>query len=217
MHARGRILPSRQADQAPSRQAESGDGIAAAQRAIPPAGGDPDFPLPSFYGIYAVSHAELYELQAPPGRVPNQRMFMSAVLSKPSRTIVPDGRIAFMPFRRDLATNAPERASVRVIARVVLAMSFTTGGKPTTAALDDSWAIRNVAYDFRVAPLSDHPEMLVLRPTDPDLLLGPGRYAIVLKDTGYDFTVAGTITDAAQSLESVEASNGTFYSECRKP
>ena len=65
---------------------------------------------------------ELYELDALPGRVPDQRIFMSAVMNKPSRTLIPDGRIAFVAFRRDLATNAPERASVRVIARVERAM-----------------------------------------------------------------------------------------------
>jgi hypothetical protein len=176
-----------------------------------------DFPLPSFYGIYAVNHGELYELDALPGRVPDQRIFMSAVMSKPSRTLIPDGRIAFVAFRRDLATNAPERASVRVIARVVRAMSFRTAGKAATAALEDLWAIRNISYDFRVSPLSDHPEMLVVRPNDPDLVLVPGRYGMVIKDTGYDFTVAGKITDATQCLERVEAANGTFYSECRKP
>jgi hypothetical protein len=106
---------------------------------------------------------------------------------------------------------------VRVIARVVRAMTFTTAGKAATAALEDLWAIRNISYDFRVSPLSDHPETLVVRPNDPELVLVPGRYGMVIKDMGYDFTVAGKITDATQCLERIEASNGTFYSECRKP
>ena len=207
--------PSGQQEQA-SEPPDSPGSIAVAPLVSALATRQPDFPLPSFYGIYAVNHGELYELDALPGRVPDQRIFMSAVMNKPSRTLIPDGRIAFVAFRRDLATNAPERASVRVIARVVRAMSFRTAGKAATAALEDLWAIRNISYDFRVSPLSDHPEMLVVRPNDPDLVLVPGRYGMVIKDTGYDFTVAGKITDATQCLERVEAANGTFYSECRK-
>ena len=207
--------PSGQQEQA-SEPPDSPGSIAVAPPASALAPRRPDFPLPSFYGIYAVNHGDLYELEALPGRVPNQRIFMSAVMSKPSRTLIPDGRIAFMAFRRDLATNAPERASVRVIARVARAMSFTRAGKAATPALEDLWAIRNISYDFKVSPLSDHPEMLVIQPNDPDLILVPGRYGMVINDTGYDFTVAGKITDATQCLERIEAENGTFYSECRK-
>ena len=71
------------------------------------------FPLPSVYGIYAVSDGKLFELEALPGRVPDQRIFMSAIISKPSKTVIEDGRIFFVAFRRDLATSAPDRIAVR--------------------------------------------------------------------------------------------------------
>jgi len=39
---------------------------------------------------------------------------------------------------------------------------------------------------------------------------------MVMKGVVYDFYVAGPITETAQCLERTVASNGTFYSECRK-
>ena len=82
--------------------------------------------------------------------------------------------------------------------------------------IEDSWTIRNVSYDFRVAPVSENSEMLLIRPENPDFVFPAGRYGLVIKGQAYDFTVAGPITETAQCLEGVEASNGTFYSECRQ-
>jgi hypothetical protein len=59
--------------------------------------------------------------------------------------------------------------------------------------------------------------MLALKSEDPDFVLPAGRYAIVVKGQGYDFAVAGTVSDPGQCLEKVEAANGSFYAECRKP
>jgi hypothetical protein len=177
----------------------------------------PTLPLPSVYGIYAISNGELYELEALPGRVPDQRVFMSTPVKTPSRTMLPDGRIAFIVFRRDMTVNAPDRVAIRVIAKVVRGMTFNTAGKASTAALDDQWAIRSTSYDLRVAPLSDNPEMLLLRPENSDFVLPAGRYGLVLKGQAFDFNVAGPITEPAQCLERVAAANGDFYSECRSP
>ena len=77
--------------------------------------------------------------------------------------------------------------------------------------------IRSTSYDFRVALVSESPEMLMLRPENSDFMFPAGRYGLVLKGLAYDFTVAGRITDAAQCLERTEAANGSFYSECRSP
>jgi hypothetical protein len=173
-------------------------------------------PLPSVYGVYAISSGQLYELEALPGRVPDQRVFMSTAINKPAPTILPDGRIVFIVFRRDVVTSAPDRVAVRVVAKVMRAMTFDAG-KPSTTRVDDAWAVRSNSYEFRVAPLSENPEMLVIRPENSDFAFPAGRYAMVLKGQGYDFTVSGAITEAAQCLERVEAANGTFYTECRKP
>src|SRR5436190_21831681 len=50
------------------------------------------FPLPSVYGIYAVSDGQLHELEPLVGRVPDQRIFMSTPVKTPSRTVLKDGR-----------------------------------------------------------------------------------------------------------------------------
>jgi hypothetical protein len=92
---------------------------------------------------------------------------------------------------------------------------FARTGKAETARLDDVWTVRNISYDFRVAPIRENPEMLLLRPENPEFKFAPGRYALVVKGHAYDFTVAGEITETAQCLERTEAANGTFYSECR--
>jgi hypothetical protein len=174
-------------------------------------------PLPSVYGIYAASGGQLNELEPIVGRVPDQKVFMSTPVKKPSHTILPDGRVAFIVYRRDIAANAPDRVAVRVIAKVMRAMTFNAAGQPNTAAIDDQWTIRGNSYEFRVAPVSESPEMLVIRPENSDFVFPAGRYGLVLKGQAYDFTVAGPITDAVQCLERIEAANGAFYSECRNP
>jgi hypothetical protein len=174
-------------------------------------------PLPSVYGVYAISGGQLYELEAVPGRVPDQRVFMSTPIKTPSRTVVPNGQIVFIIYRRDVASSAPERVTVRVIAKIMRSMTFDMAGQASLANVEDAWTIRNVSYEFRVAPLSEGAEMLMIRPENADFLFPAGRYGLVIKGQAYDFTVAGRITEAAQCLEGIKASNGTFYSECRNP
>jgi hypothetical protein len=123
----------------------------------------------------------------------------------------------FVAFRRDLATNAPERVTIRVVAKVRSALSFDAGGKPKRTNLDAQWAVRGNSYEFRVAPLKNNPETIVIRPENDDFALPAGRYALVLKGQAYDFSIAGPITETAQCLERTEALNGAIYSECRNP
>jgi hypothetical protein len=176
------------------------------------------FPLPTVYGVYAVSGGQLHELEAlPVGRVPDQRVFMSTPIRTLSRTVLPDGQIVFIIYRRDVASSAPERVTVRVIAKIMRAMTFSTAGQASMEDMGDTWTIRNVSYEFRVAPLSEKSEMLMIRPENVDFVFPAGRYGLVIKGQAYDFTVAGPITEAAQCLEGVKASNGTFYSQCRNP
>jgi hypothetical protein len=175
------------------------------------------FPLPTVYGVYAVSGGQLHELEALAGRVPDQRVLMSTPIRTVSRTVLPDGQIVFIVYRRDVASSAPERVTVRVIAKIMRAMTFNTAGQASVGGVEDSWTIRNVSYELRVAPSSESSEMLMIRPENADFVFPAGRYGLVIKGQAYDFTVAGPITEAAQCLEGVKASNGTFYSECRNP
>jgi hypothetical protein len=142
---------------------------------------------------------------------------MSTPVSQASRTVLKDGKAKFVLYRRDLAGNAPERVDVRVVARVTRSLTFDAKGKPIFSPVTDSWNIRNISYEFRVRPIAGNPEMLLVQPEKPDFLLLPGRYILVLKDAGYDFTIDGMVTDPAQCLERTDASNGSFYSQCQKP
>ena len=171
-------------------------------------------PLPTVYGIYAVSNGMLSELNALPGRVPDRRVAISSIIESSSSTILNDGRISFILFRRDLATSAPERLEVRVIAKITRALSFDKAGKARAEPGEDIWTIRNIYHDFRVAPLPENSEMLAARSDASDLVLAAGRYALVVKGQAYDFTIAGPVADAAQCLERIAATNGSFYAEC---
>lgn len=172
------------------------------------------FPLPSDYGVYAVSKDGLSELQLLSEQVPDKRVSVSTPLSEASRTTLPDGKGKFVIYRRDIVADAPERIDVRVVARVVRAISFDAKGKPNFSPVSDAWNIRNYSYEFRVRPIAGNPEMLLVQPANPDFTLPAGRYALALKSQGYEFTVAGNITDPWQCLERTDAANGTFYSDC---
>jgi len=174
------------------------------------------FPLPSDYGVYAVSNTALSELQLLPEQVPDKRVAMSTPINQPSRTFLPDGKAKFVVFRRDLAGNAPDRIDVRVVARVKRALTFDAKGKASFSPVSDAWNIRNVSYEFRVRPIAGNPEMLLIQAEKADFALPAGRYVLVLKNQGYDFTVSGKVTDPMQCLERTEAANGEFYSDCQK-
>jgi hypothetical protein len=174
------------------------------------------FPVPSDYGVYALSNSALSELHVLPERVPDKRIVMSTPVDQPSRTTLPDGKTKFVIFRRDLVGNAPERMEVRVVARVMRALTFDAKGKPTFSSISDSWNIRNVSYEFRVRPIAGNPEMLLVQSDNADFALPAGRYVLVLRDQGYDFTVAGKVTEPSQCVERTDAANGTFFSECQK-
>jgi hypothetical protein len=175
------------------------------------------FPVPTDYGMYALNNGALSELAALQERVPDKRIAMSTPVTEPSRTTLPDGKARFILFRRELAGNAPERVDVRVVARVTRALTFDSKGKPGFSPVSDAWNIRNISYEFRVRPIAGNPEMLLVQSEKPDFALPAGRYILVVKDQGYDFTVAGKVTDVAQCLERTDAANGSFYSECQKP
>ena len=178
---------------------------------------EPPFPVPSDYGVYALSNDDLSELYALPERVPDKRIAVSTPISEPSRTTLPEGKARFIVFRRDLVGNAPDRIEIRVVARVARALSFDAKGRPNISPISDAWNIRSASYEFRVRPIAGNPEMLLVQSEKPGFALPAGRYVLVLKDQGYDFTVAGKVTEPTQCIERTDAANGTFYSECLKP
>lgn len=187
-----------------------------APTAVEPKTEVPSPTVPTAFGIYAVSGGKLHELDVLPGRAPDPRIAISSIITGNSRTTLPDGHVAFVIYRRDSATNAADRAEVRVVARIEREASFSKDGKQVVAAVDDNWVMRNISMPYRTAPKKDNPEMYEVRSENPDAPLPPGRYALVLKGLAYDFTVAGPVTDPRQCLERLVAANGRFYSECKK-
>jgi hypothetical protein len=176
-----------------------------------------DVAIPNSYGVYAVNHGKLVDLQLLPIKVPDQRVSISAIISTPPGVTLPDGQLQFVAFRRDLAVSAPDQAAVRIVARVKRVLSFDAAGKAKTSNVDGSWAVRGNAYDMKVGPVNGNPEMIVMRPENPKFSFPAGRYALMLKGLAYDFSVDGPVTDAAQCLERTDALNAPVYSECRNP
>ncbi|UGY13146.1 hypothetical protein [Bradyrhizobium septentrionale] len=187
--------------------------VPAPAAAAPPA---PKRPLPTAYGVYAESGGRLYELQMIQGRAPDPRIAISAAITRPSETALPDGHLRFIVFRREGSSGASDPIDVRLIARVTQQTTFDATGKPVVSQGDDTWVIRNISIPFRAAPLSEDPQMFEVQPRD-DAPLSPGRYALILKAQAYDFTVEGAVTDKRHCLQRLAAANGVFYSECEKP
>ncbi|ABQ33314.1 hypothetical protein BBta_1062 [Bradyrhizobium sp. BTAi1] len=202
------------ANPAPSVAAPSTAPPAPVASPAPPPPPSLGFPVPGDYGIYAIAGDDLKELELLPERVPDKRISISTPINQPSRTTLPDGKVRFLLFRRDLAGNAPERLEVRVVARVTRALSFDAKGKLVVTPVTDAWNIRNKSYELRLRPVAGHPEMLLAQSEKVDFALPPGRYVLAFREQAYDFTVAGAVTELAQCLERTDAVNGSFYSEC---
>ena len=177
----------------------------------------PDFPLPTTYGSFALREGQLVELSALEGTVPDKRVAIGSPFHMTSRAVLTDASPTFVVFRRDLASIPGDGIEVRVIARVSRTMKFDSATKssPDYATEDELWSIRGISYKFKSAPVPGQPEMMLVRPESPEIVLPPGRYALVLKRQGYDFTIAGEVTDPNHCLERTEAANGTFFSPCK--
>jgi hypothetical protein len=172
-------------------------------------------PLPTSHGVYAVDHGKLINLDRLPIGVPNSNVAVSATIPTPSRTTLPDGDVQFVVFLGDPGADAPDHAAVRVVARVMHALTFDSNGPARTVNVKGKWAIRSNAYEMKAAPLDGNPEMIVIRPRNSEFSFPAGRYALVLNGIGYDFAVAGRITDVAQCLERTDAVGTPIYTPCR--
>lgn len=173
------------------------------------------FPLPTTYGVYAVAGDALKEMDISFEPVPDKRVSVSSPINKPSNLMLPDGHVRFLIYRRDIANSAPERVEVRVVAAVKRAMVFDAKGKGHFVPVNNEWSMRSVIFPFRVKPVPESREMLLIEAEDPNFQLTPGRYALILKNQGYDFTVAGEPTDLSHCLERTDAVNGSFFTDCK--
>jgi hypothetical protein len=76
----------------------------------------------------------------------------------------------------------------------------------------NSWILRPSQHDLRVAPVADNREMIKI--TSRDLQRPSGRYALMLNEQYYVFTVEGTVPDAAQCVESAPTGQGPIFYDC---
>ena len=210
-HRIGRVADVNSTDV--SRSAQS---PALAAKATPRSGVS-DIPLPSSYGVYALSDGKLTALDLFPLKIPNSRVAMSALVSTPSQAHLAVGPLQFVVYRRDLASDSPDRVAVRVVAQVKRALTFGPGGNPSYTNVEQSWVVRSNSYDMSVTPVADNPAMVVIRPQKAEFVLPAGRYALVVKKEAYDFTVDGPVRDPAHCLERTDALGAAVYSECPHP
>lgn len=177
----------------------------------------PNIPMPSAYGVYALTNGKLTELEPLSVRIPDRGVAISSTLSTASTTKLASGRIQFVAFRRDLVNKAPEKVMVRVVAQVRPAPTSSRPDAATMGNVGDLWTIRNISYEMKVAPVDGNSAMIVIRPADADFSFPAGRYALVLKGSAYDFSVDGPITDLTQCVEHTEQLNAPVYSQCQNP
>jgi hypothetical protein len=203
----GRHKPAEQAVARPSEDA-------VVERNAPQAPPRPDFPVPSTYGIYAIADGQLTQLDTLPIKVPDPRIAISALITTPSRAHIDSGKLRFVVFHRDIVADAPERVLIRIVAQIARALSFGPDGKAATTPVQNSWVVRNNAYEMRVGPVPGYPEMVEIKSDDAAFSLPAGRYALAIKNIAYDFTVDGQLTDPAHCLERTDALNTPIYTEC---
>jgi hypothetical protein len=110
-----------------------------------------------------------------------------------------------------LVNSAPEKATVRLVARVVREPSAQEGKAGRRQAMADS----RLSFGCSVAPLSESGEMVVILPETDDFVLLACGYVLIFNGLAYDLAVDGLITAVAQCLESFEAVSGPVFTECR--
>ena len=108
-------------------------------------------PLPVAYGVYAVADGRLTELEPLSIKVIGHGIAPTGVISTASKAKLPNGRIQFVIFRRELVNNAPEKVVVQAVTPVTPAQS--SGEGETLGNLRGSWAIGNTSYEMKVAPI----------------------------------------------------------------
>jgi hypothetical protein len=172
-------------------------------------------PLPTSFGVYAISLGHLKQLEPLRVRIPDPRILIGPMITAPTAVRFPDGEVTFVVYRRDLMFDVPDKVSVRVLARVARATTFD-GGTAVTKSEEPTWAVRSKSYELGVFPVEQNREMILVRPISAGFVLPAGRYALVFKGTAYDFAIDGEVTDPSQCIERVEAANGNFYSECKR-
>jgi hypothetical protein len=195
----------------------SGTGmVAAASLAAPPVAEALPFSRPTTYGVYAVRGDQLVELEQVQGTPIDPRNRSQLQIVTPVQTVIDPAKPAFVVFRRDLVSSAPEKVPVRIASRIAHSMIFDASGKPVVTTPETAtWLIRDKGYDLRVSPLRESLEMVMLHPENLEFSFPPGRYELMLGGQAYDFVVAGEVIDPAHCVEGVATVRGPVFYECK--
>jgi hypothetical protein len=170
-------------------------------------------PIPSSFGVFAVTDGRLIELSPLPIKVPERKVSILPAFASPSSTTLPNGHSQFIVFRRDMVNNAPERVVVRVVSQVVRVMH---NGDSSTVEEEHAWIIRDTSYEMKVAPIDGNRAMFLIRPAVVDFSFPAGRYALLLKSVAYDFSVDGPATEITRCVESDDGrDSAAVYPPCR--
>ena len=171
-------------------------------------------PKPAVYGVYAIYDGQLIELNPVATAPVDPRLKTVLQITQPGVTRLATGLLKFVVYRRDLIVGAPEKVSIRVVATLARATKFDGAGTVVTVPQRETWIIRSSGYDFRVLPVSDDREMIIVRPEDPEFAIPSGRYALMLNGQPYDFVVEGQVTDPAHCVESFPTARGPIFYDC---
>jgi len=184
--------------------------------AAAPASSAMPFPRPTTYGVYAIKGDQLIELEQVQGTPVDPRIRSQLQIDKPTRTVIGAAKPAFVVFRRDLVSSAPDKVPVRIASRIAHSMIFDAAGKPVvTTPATDTWLIRDQGFDLRVSPMRESLEMVMLQPENPEFSFPSGRYELMLGGQAYDFVIAGEVTDPAHCVEGVATVRGPVFYECK--
>jgi hypothetical protein len=176
----------------------------------------PSVPVPTAYGVYAIHEDRLLGLTRSTVTPVDPRAKHLLQITEPSRSVFADGRLSFAIYRRDLANAAPVSVPVRIAARISSMLRTGPGGTLVTVRPEvDTWLIYSAGYMFRTEPVSANPEMILVRPNDPDFVLPPGRYVLLMNDEPYEFSVAGEVTDPRSCVEGFPTPHGPVFHVCK--
>lgn len=179
---------------------------------------DGQIALPTMFGVYAIRDGRLVELEPIATEPVDPRAKHLQQIVKRSRTVLPDGKVTFLVFRRELIVAAPERIPVKFAAKISRLMGFDPQGKVVwTQPAKDTWLIRDTGFDFRVMPVKESPEMVYVRAEDPAFALPAGRYVLMVGTQPYDFVVEGPVTDPGHCVEGSATMRGSVFYECKPP
>lgn len=173
-----------------------------------------DSPVPAGFGVFAMSGSRLFKLEASPLPMPDLTAKFAARGRTSAPQKLPPGPIKFVVHRALDDGLSITTAEVRIVARVARETSFDRNGRPVTAFPENSFVLRNVAYPYRALPVKDSDTMVELRSDDPDQMLVPGRYTLIVNNATYDFTIDGNVTNGAHCVERLTLPTGPLHSEC---